>query len=95
MFSEIVFIFSSIVLVLSEWERVILLRNYEIIKASDYIVFYVNEEQEGGALSAYKYAKKLMVLRNAQSEIFRFAAIFSGKKGFKSLSEKKKRHSTA
>lgn len=41
------------------WYYRILLRNYEIIKASDYIVFYVNEELEGGALSAYKYAKKL------------------------------------
>ena len=41
------------------WYYRILYRNYEIINASDYIIFYVEEDRQGGALSALNYAKKL------------------------------------
>ena len=40
------------------WYYKILFRNYEIINASDYVVFYVDTSKTGGALSAYKYAIK-------------------------------------
>ena len=41
------------------WYQRIYYRNIEIIKKSDYIVFYITHTQNSGAYKAYQYAKRI------------------------------------